>query len=263
MPEIQALTEQVEALSHSVDLWNLVMLWALAFAALAAIVVGLATRIVITRGGQLSTAQQLLSKAKERVFLSDLKTKDVEIGELKLRSDTAESNISATQRAAAGENERAAGLEAQAETLRGQLASQQRRGNVMVQHQLQLEVSLKRFKGQLFDVSACRNHESEVIAFSMSVWSVLEDARWKIVNLDMNSPSCSAGITIAVNPDASEATKEAAKALLDSLIEIGLIPKAFPLLNLSNPPGVPPPTGTWWLQSSSRESVVVAIGTHP
>ena len=240
--EIQALTERVEALSHSVDLWNLVMLWALAFAALAAIVVGLTTRIVITRGGQLSTAQQLLSKAKERVFLSD---------------------ISATQRAAAEANERAAGLEAQAETLRSQLASQQRRGNVMVQHRLQLEASLKRFKGQLFDVSACRNHESEVIAFSMSVWSVLEDARWKMVNLEMNSPSCSAGMMVAVNPDASEATKEAAKALLDSLIEIGLIPKAMPLLNLSNPPGVPSPTGTWWLQSSSRESVLVVIGTHP
>ena len=74
--EIQSLA--IRDLSQSVDLWNQLMLWGLALAAITAIFVVLATRIVVNRTGQLSETQELLSAAKDRQLQSDLKGKDIE-----------------------------------------------------------------------------------------------------------------------------------------------------------------------------------------
>lgn len=118
MLEIKELTERVQELSKSVDLWNTVMLWGLFFAAVAAAWVGISTRLVIVRTGQQAKAEELLNAAKERQLQADLKEKDVELGKLKLRSDTAEAEIATARGAAAGANERAAKLEREAEDAR-------------------------------------------------------------------------------------------------------------------------------------------------
>lgn len=91
--EIQALTSRVQELSESVDRWNSVMLWGLLFAALAAAWVGISTRLIVVRTGQQAKAEALLNAAKERQLQADLKEKEVQIGNLKLRSDTAEAGI--------------------------------------------------------------------------------------------------------------------------------------------------------------------------
>jgi hypothetical protein len=111
VPEIQTLTSRVRDLSHSVDLWNESMLWGLALAAVATVFVVLATRIVVTRTGQLSEAQSLLSDAKDRQLQSDLKVKDVEIKNLGTdavaRAKEADVRIAGAQQAAAEANLRA------------------------------------------------------------------------------------------------------------------------------------------------------------
>jgi hypothetical protein len=66
MSEIQALTSSVKDLSGKVDFWNLLMIWGLIVTAGAAVFMVVATRIVVTRTGQLSEAQKLLSDAKDR-----------------------------------------------------------------------------------------------------------------------------------------------------------------------------------------------------
>jgi hypothetical protein len=81
VPDIQRLSQSVRDLSASVDLWNELMIIGLAIAAVAAVFVVIATRIIVNRTGQLSTAQELLSVAKDRQLSSDLKDKDVKIGE--------------------------------------------------------------------------------------------------------------------------------------------------------------------------------------
>lgn len=93
MSEIQVLTNRVQELGDSVDFWNSVMLWGLLFAALAAAWVGISTRLIVLRTGQQAKAEERLEAAKERQLQFDLKEKDVEIGNLKLRSDTAEAGI--------------------------------------------------------------------------------------------------------------------------------------------------------------------------
>jgi hypothetical protein len=79
--EIQALTARVNVLSQSVDLWNLLMLWGLGVALIATAFVFIATRLIITRSGELSATQELLSAAKDRQLSSDLRDKDVKIGD--------------------------------------------------------------------------------------------------------------------------------------------------------------------------------------
>jgi hypothetical protein len=92
--EIQNLIARVKDLSDSVDFWNLLMLWGLGLAAVAAVFVGIATRIVITRSGQLSIAQGLLSDAKDRQLQSDLKAKDGEIA--RIQKDANEAKLALT-----------------------------------------------------------------------------------------------------------------------------------------------------------------------
>lgn len=99
--EIQSLSLRVQDISRSLDWWNTAMIWGLALAAIAAVFVVLATRIIVTRAGQLSAAQGRLSEAKDRQLQSDLKTKDVEIGTLRVRADTAEGAIATATKEAA------------------------------------------------------------------------------------------------------------------------------------------------------------------
>jgi outer membrane murein-binding lipoprotein Lpp len=102
MSEIEALTLRAQVLSQSVDFWNLLMLWGLALAAVAAVFVVVATRVVVTRTGQLTDVQNLLSAAKDRQLKVDLEQKDAEIA--------AAQRVAAESNKAAGEANERAGL---------------------------------------------------------------------------------------------------------------------------------------------------------
>lgn len=65
MPDIKSLVLRVQDLSHSVEFWNTLMIWALVFTAIAAVAVVATTRLVVLRSGQLGEAQEEVSKAKE------------------------------------------------------------------------------------------------------------------------------------------------------------------------------------------------------
>jgi hypothetical protein len=258
MSEIESLTLRVRDLSHSIDFWNLVMIWGLAIAAVAAIVVGISTRIVIVRGRHLAGVQDLLSAAKDRQLQTDLKNKDIEIGNLKILSDTAEAQISEAKL-------KAAGLELEAAQLRTQLASQERRADILMNSKFRgpLIFRLKRFSGQQYDVLTCGIEESEIIYFSMSIWGTLDGAGWLSGKIENHSPSCSAGLLVMVNPNASGSTKEAAQSLLDGFIGIGLVPRTSTVANIPPPPADAGKPGTWFLESSRVDSVLISVGTHP
>jgi hypothetical protein len=125
MSEIESLTLRVRELSQAVDWWNSAMIWGLALAAIAAVFVVIATRIVVNRSGRLSEAQELLNNAKDRQLQGDLKAKDIEIGSLKLRSDTVETEL-AKQRTRAATAERSL-LELQERVKLRRLSAEQRK----------------------------------------------------------------------------------------------------------------------------------------
>ena len=118
MTEIQSLTSQVQQLGDAVDFWNRWMLWGLVFAAMAAIWIGLTTRLTIVRSKQLTVAQGNLDMAKEGQLTLELKEKDRQIAEVKSESDQktaglqarakeADARIAEAQRGSANANERA------------------------------------------------------------------------------------------------------------------------------------------------------------
>ncbi len=129
MSEIQSLTLRVRDLSQAVDFWNVVMLWGLAIAALAAIIIGISTRLVVVRTGQLGDAQDQLISAKDRQLQADLKEKDRQIAVAgqdaalaNERAGKAEENAAKAQENLAGANERAAEANAKAESFRLDIA---------------------------------------------------------------------------------------------------------------------------------------------
>lgn len=106
--EIDSLTHRVENLTHASNFWNGLMLWGLVIAAIAAVWIVWSTRLAVIRAKELGTAQGLLSDAKDRQLQIDLKSKDIEIGNLKVRSDTAEKEIGSAKADTAKAMQRAA-----------------------------------------------------------------------------------------------------------------------------------------------------------
>ena len=244
MSDIDSLAQSVRDFSQNVDFWNQLMIAGLAIAAAATVFVVIATRIIVIRTGQLSTAQDRLGEARDRQLRADLKDKDIEIGTLRLS---------------------AASLEVEAARLRTQLAAQERRADILMDPNLRphFVARIARFKGQPFDVVSCGIKESEIEYFSMAIWGTLSGAGWNIGKIENNSPSCSAGLLVLVNPTASVAVREAAKALLDGFVALGLAPKQAHVGNVAAPPPEPRAPVTWFLESSHSDSVLVLVGTHP
>jgi hypothetical protein len=81
MSEIQALALRVQGLNQSVDWWNSAMIWALVFAAIAAIAVVVTTRVALARAKQLADVQGELNQAKDAQVALDLRDKDVKIAD--------------------------------------------------------------------------------------------------------------------------------------------------------------------------------------
>jgi hypothetical protein len=79
---MQSLALRVQRLNQDVDFWNTAMIWALIFAAIAAIAVVVTTRIALVRAKQLTDAQELLASAKELEVKADLTDKEFKIAGL-------------------------------------------------------------------------------------------------------------------------------------------------------------------------------------
>src|SRR5579871_5005270 len=100
MSEIQSLTLRIRDLNQSVDWWNAAIIWALIFAAIAAVAVVITTRVALSRAKLLADTQAELIQAKDSQLTIDLGEKDVKIAQA--GKDASEAN-----RGAAEANERA------------------------------------------------------------------------------------------------------------------------------------------------------------
>jgi hypothetical protein len=99
---IQSLADRVRQLGQAVEWWNGAMIWALVFAALAAIAVVVTTRVALTRAKQLVDVQDELLRVKDDELKRDLKSKDLQIQE------AAQKASEANDRAALNEKEQRA-----------------------------------------------------------------------------------------------------------------------------------------------------------
>lgn len=213
--EIQSLTIRVQSLSHSVDWWNAAMIWGLAMAAVAAVFLVIATRIVIARTGELSKAQDLLSEAKDR-------EKDVKIAE--------------AQRGSAEANERAASLEVTALGLRKQLMLQGARENLITgENRRKLVDALKPFSGQHVDVRrsafpfmvngkivSITPIGDDTVGLAEALLGVVKDAGWVSPPTVLPWGIQETGISVEITDAASAPTRSAADALVGALHSLSL-----------------------------------------
>jgi hypothetical protein len=215
LSDIQALAEQIQRLDRAVNSWNKAMLWGLVITVLAAVVVLVTTRMVVLRTGQLSEAQEKLSKAKESQLSLDLREKDVKI---------------------ANANERAAGLEVEALELRKQLQEQGPRAYLLTgDKRRKLVEALKPFAGQKIDVrySAATIMVNGAVVMSSpmgddalglakALIGVLKDAGWNAPSTPLIGSLQGEGIEVEVLPASSNQTRMAAHAIVEALRKVSI-----------------------------------------
>jgi flagellar biosynthesis GTPase FlhF len=144
--EIQSLTLRVQHLSQSAEWWNAAMIWGLALAALAAVFVLIATRVVVTRASQLSTAQDELSEAKERTLQADLKEKDRQIADAQRGSAEANERATKAEQSLASAEEHAKEADAKAEGFRLEIAKANESAAKSQERAAQLESNLVKLR---------------------------------------------------------------------------------------------------------------------
>jgi hypothetical protein len=116
--EIQSLTARAEQLSQDVDWWNTAMIWALVFAAIAAVAVVVTTRIALVRAKQLSDAQDRLIQAKDSQLALDLRGKDEKIAGLEKEAADAKTAQQKVEIDLSKQRERTANAEIELEKVR-------------------------------------------------------------------------------------------------------------------------------------------------
>lgn len=215
--EIQALTSRIGTLGQSVDFWNTWMVWALVFAAIAAIAVVVATRIALTRAKQLAYVQAELTQAKDRQLRLDLKDKDEKIAEANLRAASAEDKAEEERLARVRIEEKLAGWRLEA-------AAQQR----IVNH-------LKPYKGTPFDLGVNPNER----VFMETVDSILISSGWDRHMPKPDNPLVSilmdgkarvnyvSGISVEVSQSSMRTFGPAMEALVAALNKEGIPAKGY------------------------------------
>ncbi len=206
VPEIQALTLRVEALTQSVDFWNQLMVWGLAAAAIAAVFIVVSTRIVVSRTGQLSTAQDLLREAKDRQLQVDLSQKGIEIGNLTVAAGAAETEIATAKTEMAKQETRAATAEKALLELQQRLAHRR----IDKAEQDKIAALLLPFPSV---VRFTKLNESEAGPFADDLLAIFQAAHWSVqlsINGSVSPPRY--GLVCVVD-ESSSAGKALAKAL--------------------------------------------------
>jgi hypothetical protein len=202
------------------------MLWGLVIAAIAAIWIVLSTRLAVIRAKELGTTQGLLSDAKDRQLQTDLKAKDIEIGNLRVKADATEAGISEANQKAAEAN-----LLAEQEHL-ARVKIEERIGGWKLSKDAQnnLSKALKPFAGTHFSLAANPVEEP----FVEMVDQILRDAGWiREAPLDNDGHAAtvllsnkamvafSSGLSVVISQDEWGVLSPAANAYKQTLGESG------------------------------------------
>lgn len=170
------------------------MIWGLAFAAIAAVFMVIATRVVVTRTRQLSTAQDSLSEAKDKQLAFDLRDKNLKIAE------------------------------AQREAANARLALEEFKAPRRLTDKQAQEISseLKVFSGHEFDILEYLL-TSEPLALQDQLYRVLVGATWKYIDFKAYRPVLAGdGVLVSRHPNADSNTKKAADLLVKALSSRGI-----------------------------------------
>jgi hypothetical protein len=236
VPDIQTLATRAQDLSRSVDSWNSAMIWALVFAAIAAVAVVVTTYTALTRAKQLANVEGQMVEAKDKQREIELRDRDVKIAEAGTKASDAETKAEGFRLDIAKANERAAVLELHSLKLRKELVFQGPRANLISGETRQKFVdALKPFAKQKVDVRhsamvmMVNSHIVQVtplgddtLSLANALIGVLKEADWNLPSNALPSHLQGQGITVQFTRDASQQTKAAAEALISALRNVPL-----------------------------------------
>lgn len=219
VPDIQALASRMQSLNQSVEWWNAAIIWALIFAAFAAIAVVVTTRIALMRAKQLADTQAELIQAKDNQLASDLKDKDLKIAE------AGEKAAKATERAAQAELE---------------LAKFKQPRTLTQEQQERIVFKLKAFPSQRF--AAYVFSDQEAIDLANTIGHILDRAQWVVQRPDSDiaigklGMSVLTGVWVEIAPSRAEKLRAAAERLSSALSAEGILCKTVEALQREKSP---------------------------
>jgi hypothetical protein len=232
VPEIQALTTRANELNGSVGWWNSAMIWALVFAAVAAIAVVLTTRVALLRAKQLGDVQESLIRAKDAQLAFDLRAKDEKISGLDLDSAKAKQDLAGIQKSAADAKAAQQRVETDLEKQREKTANAEKAllelqarlaDRVLTKAQQDsLTNQLKQWAGIDVDVIVWGD-SAEIEIISQQIMQALMAAGWHLhAGHAVGGGGAVRGILIGVKLDTSNNLQSASNALLSGLRSAGL-----------------------------------------
>ena len=256
--EIQSLSLRVRDITQSVDWWNTAMLWGLAFAAIAAIFVVIATRVVVAKSKELSQVQDQLGDAKDKQLALDLKAKDTQIELAKkgaaeatatakgFESKIADSDarVKSAEAQVASSMARSDEAVAQVKTADARIAEAQRdaaRANetaererlarlqlesrladrvVTLDQERRLKVAFSRLKGQTVDIGIF-GETSEVAFFTGAIVRCMDESGVLLNQVRPSGGAAVKGVLIGVKPNSPVVINEVAASVIGILRESG------------------------------------------
>jgi hypothetical protein len=233
--EIQSLTFRARDLSQSVDWWNNKMIWALVFAAIAAVAVVATTYMALKRAKQLTVVQDKLLEAKDGQLTVDLKDKDVKIAEAGSRAAAAETkaegfrldigNAKAAQQKVQIELARQEERAAKAERALLELQERNKPRQISGEQARQIIAKLKEFSGLKVNLFAYAGDE-EIVRIANQIILILRapnGAGWLLFSASGNELGRAvSGILVEIKTDADPQSQAAAVALVSALKGAGL-----------------------------------------
>jgi len=221
---ISTLNQRVEDLEGSVNFWNDLYIWLLAFTTLLAAVLFVTQYVAGKRGRQLATAQKELLEAKDKQLSLDLKSKDVGIEEAKKDAATASSRAEDLKK----QNLETEKKLEQERLSRIELEERVAFRRIVPKERTELASRLKSFAGQTvglwFNVG---DHEGAI--FASDIASALEVAKWnvyapasisRLIPSGSRSPTVVETGVIVASTGHGESIK-AADAIVRKLLELG------------------------------------------
>lgn len=231
--DIQSLINRAQSLGQKVDWWNSAMLWALTFAAIAAIAVGIATWMVVTRSKQLGDVQdELTLRLRSQVATLELAagntSKDVLV--LQKAADDAKAAQQNVETELAKQKERTANAEKAASDAALALAKFKEPRSLSPEQQDTLIKVLNPFAGQNFAFGVFP--DPEPLALLSLIDATLKSAGWKRVPSQIGAVEVIAagesaatiydsGVAVYIGPQDMESAAAQA-ALCSALTDAGI-----------------------------------------
>lgn len=246
MPDIDAMSTQVQRLSQSVSFWNFWVIVGMIVAAVSAAFLVIAQWKVNRESQLLSEIQDKLIKAKDEKLAIELADKGLLIAQANDRAAMAVQRAAEANRIA--EAERLARAKIEEKLAPRSITASQMKG---------LSERLKPYAGTSVDILQV-GESPEITHFRSLIEAPLHSAGWHFISSTAVGSGALVGLSVGVVDDSDDAGKNAARLLLSALNEEGIFATNRGFVKRTDWPSlVMAPTG----MAANRANIRIYVGS--